>query len=250
MAELAPNLRTLRLLELIGGADAPITGPDLQAAMGLSKQTVHRLCKTLEAEGFIMSAAGARGWVPAARAVALGQGVLANGRFHSARHQILKRVSRIVGETVNFVVPEAEGMFYLDRVEADWPFRVLLPVGSHVPFHCTASGKVFLSSLAARPRKAMVRGLDLSAHTQTTHRVADALLDELAEIAERGYALDREEFFEGMVAIAVPVKDGEGRFLAALATHGPVQRLSVERAAAQFPVLKEAADDLREVLLA
>ena len=41
---------------------------------------------------------------------------------------------------------------FADRVETDWPFRVLLPVGTHVPFHCTASGKTYLASLPAANR--------------------------------------------------------------------------------------------------
>ncbi|MEO0911641.1 MAG: IclR family transcriptional regulator [Pseudomonadota bacterium] len=246
--DLPPNLRTLRLLELIGQANGPVRAPDLQAAMGLSKQTVHRLLKTLEAERFIIPAAGTRGWVPAARGVALGQGMLANGRFHSARHQILTGVSRAVGETVNFVVPEDGGMFYLDRVEADWPFRVQLPIGSHVPFHCTASGKTYLASLSPRMRKATVEGLALETQTTKTHVAPGSLLAELKEIAARGYALDNEEFIEGMVAIAVPVVDDAGRFLAALATHGPEQRFPIARAEAQRAVLQEAAERLSAVL--
>ncbi|QHQ35764.1 IclR family transcriptional regulator [Algicella marina] len=250
MANLPPNLRTIRILELLAQSAGPMTGPQIQAAMNLSKQTVHRLCRTLECEGYIMSAAGARGWVPTQRSVAMGQGMLANGRFHCARHQILKGVSTAVGETVNFVVPEDRGMFYLDRVEADWPFRIQLPVGSHVPFHCTASGKVYLASLPANVRKAFVQGLELKGHTERTHTQTSTLLAELDDILKAGYALDREEFITGMVAIAVPVTDGLGRFLAALATHGPVQRISVARAETQFETMREAAERLRDVMMA
>lgn len=247
---LAPNLRTLRMLEIISAAESPPTRADLQREMDLSKQTVHRLCQTLEREGFVAPAASGRGWVPAKRAVQIGQGLLGNGRFHIARHQILMQLSREIGETVNFVVPEAEGMFYLDRVEADWPFRVQLPVGSHVPFHCTASGKVYLASLSARARRAMVSGLDMAAHTPATHVQPETLLEELRVIARDGFALDREELFEQMVAIAVPVRDEEGRYIASLASHGPVLRFSLEAAKSHFHALETAAKKLADVLLA
>ena len=64
----------------------------------------------------------------------MASGILHASRLHIARHQILQDVAATVGETVNFVVPEDAGMSYFDRVETDWPFRVQLPVGTHVLF--------------------------------------------------------------------------------------------------------------------
>ena len=68
------------------------------------------------------------------------------------------------------------------------------------------------------------------------------------QVSKQGYALDQEEFMDGMVAIAVPVKDNRGRFAAALAFHGPTQRISVENALARKDILTEAAKQLAESL--
>jgi DNA-binding IclR family transcriptional regulator len=46
-------------------------------------------------------------------------------------------------------------------------------------------------------------------------------LSELKQVAKNGYALDREEFFTGMVAVAVPILDERSRYVASLAFHGP-----------------------------
>ena len=146
----------------------------------------------------------------------------------------------------NFVRPEIKGMFYADRVETDWPFRVLLPVGTHVPFHCTASGKTYLASLPAAKRRNMLAGLDLHQYTETTHTSAATLEQELKQVARDGYALDREEFHEGMVAIAVPVLDSRRRYVAALATHGPKQRFNVEDAMTRRSLLVESAKIITE----
>ena len=109
------------------------------------------MCNTLSEEGFLFREKPGKKLRPARRLRRLASGLLQASRYHIARHQILLNVAEQVGETVNFVMPEEDGMSYIDRVETDWPFRVQLPVGSHVPFHCTASGKVFLASLAKRP---------------------------------------------------------------------------------------------------
>ena len=76
----------------------------------------------------------------------------------------------------------------------------------------------------------------------------EPLLQELATIARQGYSLDQEEFLSGMVAIAVPVTDPAGRFVAALAFHGPTQRISIPAAIQQKEFLQQAAIRLRSAL--
>lgn len=242
------NLRTLLILEVLGKSESAMTASEINESLGLPKQTVHRLCATLERDGFLTRQGNSKRFHVARRLRELGHGLLYNSRHHIARRQILTEVSRQVRETVNYVVPEADGMSYLDRVETDWPFQVQLPIGTHVPYHCTASGKCFLASLAPKARKSLVASLNLERLTPATRTDPDDLLADLARIAKRGYSLDEEEFLEGMVAIAVPVTDGAGRFVAALAFHGPTQRLTVEGIIAQKGLLQTAAHRLREAL--
>ena len=167
---------------------------------------------------------------------------------HVVRRQILERIAASVGETVNFVVPGESGMHYLDRVETDWPVRVQLPVGTEVPFHCTASGKAFLSSIPLKRRKSFIRALDLKKFTPNTHADHGALIEDTERVARRGYALDEEEFIEDMNAIAVPVTDDQGRYVASLAFHGPKQRLSIETAIANVGEIREGSLALRATL--
>ncbi|MCG6901187.1 MAG: IclR family transcriptional regulator [Rhodobacter sp.] len=244
------NLRTLMIVEVLGRSDGAMTATEINSALGLPKQTVHRLCTTLEAAGFLMrQGSNSKRYLPARRLRDLGAGLLFSSHSHIARHQVLLDVARQVRETVNFVVPEETGMSYLDRVETDWPFRIQLPVGTNVPFHCTASGKAYMASLPPATRRGFVAGLDLERLTARTHTSAEPLLDDLALTARRGYALDDEEFMDGMVAIAVPVVDAKGRYVASLAFHGPVQRISIEHAIARKEVLLDGARRLRDALL-
>ena len=242
------NLRTLLLLEVISQAGEPMTATDLGRQVGLAKQTAQRLCTTLEAEGFLTRHGNSKRYLPARRTRDMSAGHLFASRAHIARRQVLEDVARQVSETVNFVVAEDTGMSYLDRVETDWPFRVQFPIGSNVPFHCTASGKTFMASLPPKVRRSFVEGIDLSRQTTQTHTTPASLLEDLAVVAKRGFALDQEEFIDGMVAIAVPVRDPAGRFVAALAFHGPVQRMTIKSAMARKDVLTDGARRLTNVL--
>ncbi|MGR3714874.1 MAG: IclR family transcriptional regulator [Shimia sp.] len=242
------NLRTLMILEVLGRSDQPMTATEINASLGLPKQTVHRLCTTLEQNGFLTRQGNSGQFQVARRLRELGVGLLYNSRDHIVRRQILHDVAREVRETVNFVVPEDSGMSYLDRIETDWAFRIQLPIGTNVPFHCTASGKSFLASLTPAARNKFVASLGLEQMTEATHTTTETLLKELQEISRVGYSLDKEEFLDGMIAIAVPVTDPKGRFVAALAFHGPTQRVSIQEAVEKKEFLQMSARRLGDAL--
>ncbi|XDZ65290.1 IclR family transcriptional regulator [Alphaproteobacteria bacterium LSUCC0684] len=234
-----PNLRILRILETIAEADSPLTPTEINARLGWPKQSLHRLCNTLISEGYIDKRN--KRLFPRQRLFDLFNNLSRHSTMHAARHQILLDVAHAVRETINFVRPETKGMFYADRIETNWAFRVQLPIGSHVPFHCTASGKTYLAHLPAAKRRVMLDSLDLRAFTAHTHRTVASLERELEVIATQGYALDREEFYDAMVAVAVPVRDARRRFHAALAVHGPKPRFSLDDAMACRKLLTDAA---------
>ena len=241
------SMRGLLMLEALALADRPMRLSDLGHALGLPKQTAHRLVSALQREGFVARQPDGR-FLPGPRLRAVAPAVLLPDHRRMARRRIMERVSAAFGETCNLVVPEPEGMTYVDRVETHWPLRIQLPVGSHVPFHCTASGKMYLSTLSRGAQRRMLGTLALERSARNTFTDASALGRELRVIAERGYSTDNEEMIDGMVALAVPVRDGNGRFLAALAVHGPLPRFSLEKALAHVETLHTASRELAEVI--
>jgi len=236
------------ILEVIGRSDHAMTATEINEEIGLPKQTVHRLVATLETEGFLNREPGSKRYRPSRRLRLMGAGLLHASRFHITRHQVLQQVASQVKEAVNYVIPEETGMHYLDRIDTDWPFRIQLPVGTNVPFHCTASGKCFMSSLSKAALRKFVAGLDMEKLTDRTFTDQEALLGEVALVKKQGYAIDDEEFMKGMRAIAVPVTDNQGRFVAALAFHGPSQRLSVDVMKQRCDVLVQGAEILKQSL--
>ncbi|MDG1737224.1 MAG: IclR family transcriptional regulator [Paracoccaceae bacterium] len=242
------NLRILLILEVFANSDRAMSAQDVHSKISLPYQTVHRLLASLETEGFLAREANDKRFRPTRRLRQIGSGLLHVSEFYVTRHQILTEVARQTAETVNFVVPQENGMHYLDRVETDWAFRVQLPRGSNVPFHCTASGKAFMASLGKTPRAKFVGGLKLEPRTANTLTNEDELLTELAATKKRGYSIDNEEFMEGMVAIAVPIVDDKGRFVGSLATHGPTSRLPIEKLLQFRPILVEGAATISKAM--
>lgn len=238
------NLRALKCLEVVAASDRPLSPTEIGRRVGLPKQTIHRLCGTLVNEGYLEREGDGRLLTPSIAMRRIAAGLLHGQHVRIARHQILLEIAKSTGETVNFAVPTARGMIYRDRVETDWPFRIQLPIGSHVPFHATASGKVYLASLPSRQRRGLVETLPLTAETSHTFVEPAALLAELSRVRQQDYAIDNEELMTSMVAIAVPVRDANGRYIASLAFHGPYPRLTAEKAISHLEKLRESAQSL------
>jgi DNA-binding IclR family transcriptional regulator len=235
------NLRALLILETLAQAGRAMSAAEIGAEIGLPKATIHRLCTTLEDEGFLTREPQDGRLRPAQRARNLASGLQVAARFDLARHLVLKSVAGRIGETCNLVVPGVAGMVYLDRVDTPWPLRFQLPVGTEVPFHCTASGKMFLATLSERALDTVLDSLELTREGPNCAVKVKDLRARLAEVREAGHSWDDEEFMAGMIAFAVPVRDPGGRFIAALAFHAPMQRVSLEAGRKHVPVLAEGA---------
>ena len=244
------NLRALLILETLANAGRAMTPTELGGEIGLPKPTVHRLCTTLEGEGFLVREPHDGRLRPARRARALAHGLQIASRTEILRRLVLKSVAVKIGETCNLAAPANSGMIYLDRVDTPWPLRFQLPIGTEVPFHCTASGKLFLSTYGSRALESVLSSLQLSPEGPNCATTPDDLRQRLDEVRAAGYSWDNEEFMAGMIAFAVPIRDPAGRFIAALAFHAPVQRVSFEAGRSHVATLKEGAARMEELLFA
>ena len=113
-----------------------------------------------------------------------------------------------------------------------------------VPLYCTASGKLYLSTLPKSRRKAIIKKLKLEARAKNTITDPDLLLAEIDHIERQQASIDNQEFYDDVIAIAVPIKDRRGRFYSSLAIQAPVSRISIEDKERYLPFLRQAAKDL------
>ena len=239
--------RALQLLETIAASDRPLTLPELCALVHLPKATAHRLCQQLEGAGYVVREPGGRRYTPGARLLRVGFNVLRSG-LTAERHQILTALVDAIGETCNFTTMAGQEIIYLDRVEARWPLRLHFEIGSHVPIHCTASGKILLAAMKPPERRRIIDTVGLPPYTPHTITVRAEFETELNTIAQQGFSLDREEFLLGMAAIAVPVTGPDGAVIAAVACHAPSVRFDIAQVKAHLPLLKDAARKLSATL--
>lgn len=239
--------RAMAIIEAVSKAERPLSPADLCHQLDIPKPSVHRLISQLEGDGYLQTSM--RGLiVPGDRLHGMALGILYSSRFKALRQAILQKLTDEIGETCGIAIPNGTEMIYYDRVQTDWPLQIHLQVGSHTPSWCTASGKLYLSSITKDRRLRLINKLPLKQYTRNTITDANILEEELQGIKKSGIGTDNEEFVDGMVACAVPVYDAKGRLFACLFTHAPVIRKSLHELLHYVPTLAKAAKDLGRLI--
>lgn len=240
-SQASPGLRLFDLLEVLAREARPLTLSEVVAASGWPKPSVHRMLAQLEAGELLVREPDGRRYALAPRLLRLSEAALAGSTQQGVRHAVLRQLVADVGESCNYTALSGGEVVYLDRIESAFPLQLNLRPGTRVPVHCSASGKLLLAHLPAAQRNALLDGLPLAQHTATTLTTRAALEAEFKRIRRDGYAVDAEEFVEGLVCVAVPVRSASGHLRSAVALQAPVARMSLSQALDKLPRLQDAA---------
>ncbi|MBS7661803.1 IclR family transcriptional regulator [Pseudomonas lalucatii] len=238
------SLRALLLLEIVATADGPLSLAQLSERLEAPKATLLRLLGALERLGYLLREVDEKTYLLGPRAGRLGLLLLRNEVVLQRHRLILRALVRQLGETCNLTALDGDQVIYIDRVETSEPLRLHVQPGTHVPLHCTASGKLFLAEMPGERRRALLERLELRPQTDRSITDVDLLESELGRVQARGVGLDSEEFVRGMVAVAVPIRNAEGHCVAALACHAPTARKSLNDLIEYIPQLQAAAAQL------
>ncbi|WP_339460121.1 IclR family transcriptional regulator [Pseudomonas sp. EA_105y_Pfl2_R69] len=239
--------RVLEIIEAVSRAGRPLSPADLAYQLDIPKPSIHRLLSQLEGDGYVQI--NMRGLiVPGDRMFDIALGVLYSGRFKAPRQAILKRLTAEIGETCGIAIPNGCEMIYYDRVQSERPLQIHLPVGSHTPIWCTASGKLYLGSLPRERRQRIINNLPLRRYARNTLTCTAALEAAVLKTRADDLGTDNEEFVDGLVACAVPITGRDGRLFACLFAHAPLISKSLDELLTYTPLLREAAAELGQLI--
>lgn len=240
--------KAVAVLEVVVGQDRPLAPSDIAERVGLPRQTVHRVLGQLESNGLLRREPTRERFVAGPRLSRLALDVLRSSHYAAPIRAILQDLVGRIGETCNIGVLDGGEAVYMDRVECDWPLRLQLQAGSRRPIHASAIGKLLLAHLPSRSRRRILASAPLVRFTRNTIVDPEALEADMAAIRSQGYALNDQGGIDGVVGLAVPVRDCDGRIVAGLAVHAPVTRMNAAQALERLPELRDAAERLGKVL--
>lgn len=212
--------RGLRLLAQFSGENPEQTLSELARRMGLSRSSVFRLVYTLESMGFLHRQDHRYRLGP--RVLTLGFDYLASQDLVETARPLLAALRDATGVTANLGILDRTDVIYLAQAASLRPFASRVSVGSRFPAHAMSMGRLLLGGLTDDELDRLYSGQTLERFTEDTATTLDALCERIRVDRERGYVISRGSFERGIAAVAAPVRDGEGRVVAAINIAGPV----------------------------
>lgn len=238
----------LDVLEQFNGTVDEIGVTELSKRLKLHKNNVFRLLATLEARGYIEQNKLTENYRLGLRCLQLGQTFIHQMGLLLQSRGILEDLSKTSKESAYVAVRKGSVIIPLDFVEPARSVRVVSFLGSVLPPHCTAAGKVHLVfELEGAADQNLPERLDR--YTEKTIVDRNALREDMSRIGESGYAIERGEFAEDVNAVAVPIRDYTRSLVGTLAVVGPGYRLTDETMHDNIaPLLLRAGVDLSKRL--
>jgi IclR family transcriptional regulator, KDG regulon repressor len=201
---------------------------EIAQAVQLHKATTHRMVTTLMSFGYIERAQDGQKYRLGLRLAELGYQVIRRLDLRREAAALMNDLAERLGESVDLCVYDRGQALYLEVVQGNHALTIAAAVGRSLPIHATASGKVLLAYLPEPEREALL-GRRLEAHTQHTITDPQVLRRQLATVRVQGYAVDDEELEVGVRAVSAPVRNREGKVIAAMSIACPASRLTLER---------------------
>jgi DNA-binding IclR family transcriptional regulator len=215
--------RAAAILRLFRTRSRRLGVAELSSVLGLPKATVHGILRTLRQVGFLDQDAATGKYMLGAGLLHLAAGhpddnelramTLSGADTLAARSRESVRVGALHGDRVLVV----HHVFRPDHT------RQVLDVGSVLPLHASALGKV-LAGYDPLAAQAVSRG-PLPRYTERTITSGRALQAALGRLRARGWGAEVEERVRGEASIAAPVRGTHGMTVGAIGVSGPVERL-------------------------
>lgn len=212
--------RAFDLLETLDRLGHPLTLTEVSRKLRIPKSSAYYLIQTLIARGYVQRVPGSREYISGLRVFDFhGVSTIEDGlKRASAQH--IRGLAAALRMTVQTAVLKAgEGVIIdkaawpIDRWGGSW-------VGHHFDLHCTAQGKALIAWLTDEELEKLFLNLKLARFNSKTIINLPQLKEHLAEIRQKGYALNDEEHILGIRALAAPVFSHIGNVVASVSVRG------------------------------
>jgi IclR family acetate operon transcriptional repressor len=220
---------------------------ELAEQLDIAKSTVHGHLTSMRDHGFVVK----RGSEYHLGLTFFDYGQYVRGQLGIFRSgmQAVDQLEKATGEMAWLITHENGKAMYIYGRGGQNDIDINTILGTWAYMHCNSGGKAILAHLPEEEIHAIVDEHGLPARTENTITTRDALFDELEQIREQGYALNRSEDLKGVHAIGIPLMFG-GEIQGALSIAGPAHRLSQERCEGEVLDQLRAATDEIELNLA
>jgi IclR family KDG regulon transcriptional repressor len=219
--------RALDILLCFSRQTPELTMTQIAELVEINKSTVHRILGTLEERRFVERDATTGAYKPGPSLLQIAYLAIEYNDLCRLAGPFMHRLVEQYRETTTLGELDGLEVLYLDVIESPQRVKLAAATGQRLPAFCTASGKAILA-FAQDELVQRVLESPLPQYTSNTLHSPEALLADLHQIREQGFAISLQEFEEGINAVAAPILGLNDQPIASVAVAGPSYRLTRE----------------------
>jgi DNA-binding IclR family transcriptional regulator len=194
--------KTFEVLRLIVGSNKSLGVTEIAKTLSLSKSTVFGILKALQDSGFIVKSKTTKKYAIGQELYKLSKTVLQGDVLTMIARPFLEKLVELVDETVFLCAREDNVVKVLDTIETNKKLKISSPIGTKFPITAAAFCKTFLASMDDGKIRDFLKEQGLPKYTENSITDIDVYVEEIANVRQRGYSLDFEEYHMGVRGIA------------------------------------------------
>lgn len=216
--------KAMALLDLLLEQRRPMSLAELTERSGLPKSTVYTLLSSMRSYSYIEQKPDGKYFL-GVRLYECGRAVSAQWDISGAARPYLERLTEMTGATAVITFLEDGHIINLEQFTGHAGVQVLSEVGTRLPLHATAQGKLYLAACTDAEVRSLLHAQGMPPFTPHTLTTEEALLEHLKLIRQNGYAIENGEYKIGLRAVCAPIFDRDGAQRYAVGVVGLFRRI-------------------------
>ena len=212
--------RALNLLFLFSHESPRLGITEISKSLGLPKPTVHALARTLLRRGMLDQDPETRKYKLGSRVYELGIVLAGTLEINQKGAGLAYQLANETEMISRIAIWGLDSALITVNIEPHSHVYFLHQIGPRLPAYCSSLGKALLAFSEPEILDGYLERVHMKPLTENTITEKKRFLDEMEEIRQRGFSMDREENLLGMACIGAPIFGWGGRLEAAISISG------------------------------
>jgi DNA-binding IclR family transcriptional regulator len=220
--------KTFKIIDLLGENPGGMRLSEMSRVLKLPGSSIHHILSNLRSYDYVDQDRDTKRYLLGFKFLSVGSKILDHLDIRRTAFDHLRRLHQRINETVNLTILRNGQVTFIDKIQRVGGLSLDTYLGYRTDPHAAASGKVLLADLSTPEVEEILGGKPLKAYGKNTITRMNRLHMELAAIRKQGYALDDEEYYEGVRCVAAAIRS-RGRAVAAVSITGSIFTMTMER---------------------
>ena len=220
--------RCLSIVDILSHHPNGMKLSEISKELGLNNSTTHHILQTLLPHDYVSQESETKKYSLGFRFLEISRRILDNIDIRKIANSHLQTLHDECREAVHLAILRNAKVIYIDKIDTKVQVSLATYIGFTTDAHAAAGGKILLADLPEERVRSLFGNSTLKIYGKNTIRKIDDLLVELRSVRRQGFAIDDEEYYEGIRCVAAPIQAG-GKTIASISVTGSIFTVTPER---------------------